>query len=631
MMKKFLHIYSIMAVLLVFNEASAQQYLPLPRNISNAVKNGTRTLTGQPGPQYWVNSADYQMEISFDPATRVVKGTQKIIYHNNSKDSLRTLVLKLYPNIYQKGAPHDRFISPADQNDGVKLTRVIANGKAVFSKPTTPRGTVTNIAIPMLRSGESVQLEIDYNYELNKGSHNRTGQVDSGAFFIAYSFPRIAVYDDIDGWDRNTYVGQDEFYNDNSNFDVKVTVPASYAVWATGDLLNAKEVFQPAVAERLAKAEISDDIITVIDSTDVAAGNVVQPNASNTFHFNAKNVPDFAFAVSNHYMWHSSSVEVDPTTKRRTRVDAVFNKAHKDYFEVIDFARATVYNMSYKFPAWPYPYAHETVFDGLDQMEYPMMVNDNPTSSKQEGIELTVHEIFHTMFPFYMGINETKYAWMDEGWASVGEWIISPLIDTTIIDDYGIAPYSGAAGNEIDLPIINLTVKQNASSYFLNAYAKPAMGYYYVRDLLGAEKFNKALHHYIKSWNGKHPTPTDFFYSMNEGSGMNLNWFWKKWFYEDGFPDLAISNVKKNNNQYTVTVASKGTKPVPVTLHINFADGTSQKMHKTIACWEKGEKSTVFTFTTTKEVNEMVVGNVHVSDVNPADNTYKMVKLKGSR
>ena len=176
-----------------------------------------------------------------------------------------------------------------------------------------------------------------------------------------------------------------------------------------------KNVFNKKIAGRIKSTEKNDDVIYVIDSSDMIAKDVTKQTAFNSWKYTAKNVTDLVFALSDHYLWQSTSLVVDPKTGRRTRVDAAFNPAHKDYFEVIGFARKTVESMSYKFPAWPYPYAHETVFDGLDQMEYPMMVNDNPTKTKEDAITLTDHEIFHTMFPFYMGINETKYGWMDEG------------------------------------------------------------------------------------------------------------------------------------------------------------------------------------------------------------------------
>jgi hypothetical protein len=354
----------------------------------------------------------------------------------------------------------------------------------------------------------------------------------------------------------------------------------------------------------------------------MASKNITLHNPYNTWKFEAVNVTDFVFATSNHYVWNSTSVEVDPVSKRRTRVDAVFNPAHKDYNEVIHFARKTVDYMSYRFPKWPYPYSHETVFDGQDQMEYPMMVNDNPLADRAESIELTDHEIFHTMFPFYMGTNETKYGWMDEGWATIGEWLLSPMIDSAIADEYGMGGYDNSAGKESDLPIMTLTTNLNGISSFLDSYPKPALGYLFVKDMLGDSAFFKGLHYYIKNWNGKHPMPLDFFNSMNAGSGKNMNWFWKKWFYDDGYPDLAFGEVKKIGNEYTITVNSIGTKPVPVDLTIYFQDNTTQKIHRNISCWEKGERKIQLNFSSSKKVLKLKLGSLYVPDINHKDNEY---------
>jgi aminopeptidase N len=148
-----------------------------------------------------------------------------------------------------------------------------------------------------------------------------------------------------------------------------------------------------------------------------------------------------------------------------------------------------------------------------------------------------------------MGINETKYGWMDEGWATIGEWLISPMIDTTIDDDYGIKSYEDHAGSEVDVPITTLTTLQNGSAMFLNSYVKPGLGYLYVKDYLGEDLFTKALHYYITQWQGKHPIPNDFFNCINTGSGKNLNWFWKSWFFDGGVPDLAIKDVKRKGKR----------------------------------------------------------------------------------
>ncbi|HUC81174.1 MAG TPA: M1 family metallopeptidase [Flavisolibacter sp.] len=614
------HVFILSAAILFLGLTTAAQTLPVPRNIQVAYQKGTRSQDGSPGKAYWQNTADYTLRINFNPETRLVSGTVDIAYTNNSPDTLRQIWFKLYPNLYKAGTPRESAISPRDLGEGVSIDSMWVNDQLVNKASIGINGTNMTLNRQLVPAKSNIRFRINYHYTLNKGSHIRTGEVEPNAHFIAYFFPRVAVYDDIDGWNRIPYNGRQEFYNDFCNFSAYITVPKNFLVWATGDLQNCSEVLNATYCQRIAQAEKNDAIINVIDTTDDRQ-NITANKPFNTWHYLASNVIDFAFATSDHYMWQSSSLVVDPKTGRRTRVDAVFNPKHKDYFWVAPDARKTVEGMSYVFPKWPFPYSHMTVFDGLDQMEYPMMANDNPVHSREESITLTDHEVFHMMFPFYVGTNETKYAWMDEGWATIGEWILSSYIDSSIVDDYGVMPTERHLGTEADLPIMSLSTENNAS-YFTNAYPEPAMGYLFVKDLLGDSLFTKALHHYIAQWNGKHPIPFDFFNAMNTGSGKNLNWFWKRWFFESGFADLAISSVAKKGSSYNIVVTSKGTKPVPVDLTISFADGSTSKVHRSIAVWEKGNSTTTISIPANKTIRKIVVGSTWVPDADKKDNVY---------
>ena len=616
-------ILGIACMIFFIQRSTAQTILPVPLNIKTAFDKRTRNINGKPGKNYWQNNAVYTIDVNFDPATRLIKGTVAISYTNNSPDTLKKILFKLYPNLYKKGVIRLADISPEDITDGVSIEKFSENEELIPEKNYNIDGTNMDVKIKALPPKQSMKFNIAFSYILNKGSHNRTGEIEDGAYFIAYYFPRIAVYDDIDGWNRNPYLGSQEFYNDFCDFTTSITVPADYIVWATGDLKNSSEIFKEKYLQRIKEAETTNDYTTIIDSTDIKNDRITKNENSNTWIFESKNVTDAVFALSNHYVWQSSSLVVDKATGRRTRVDAVFNPKHKDYFSVATYAHKTVNIMSYAFPKWPYPYSHETVFDGLDQMEYPMMVNDNPLDDKEQSIELTDHEIFHTMFPFYMGINETKYAWMDEGWATIGEWLVSPLIDSSIDDDYGMPRYEMAAGTETDLPITTLSTQQSGLTVFINSYPKPAMGYLFVKDMLGDDLFYKGLHNYIRNWNGKHPMPYDFFFSMNEGCGKNLNWFWKKWFFDNGVPDLAIAKVSERGKLKQVTIQSKGTKPVPIDLIIIYKDGSTEKIHRSIAVWEKGNTSTSIDFNSGKKIQSVKLGSTHVPDVNKKDNFYQ--------
>ena len=598
--------------------------LPLPRNFQPLFAKGTRAATGTPGPNYWQNTADYDLNVSFDPATRRVAGTVDIKYVNNSPDALGQLWFKLYPNIYQKGAPRVKSFAPEDVGPGVSISALSINGEKFDVKKLPIQAT--NLPVPLrepLAAHQTATVRVAYSYVLNKGSHQRTGEVEPGAAFVAYFFPRIAVYDDLDGWNKQPYTGDQEFYNDFGNFKAAITVPKDFVVWATGDLTNAPQVLAPKYAQRLREAEQKDAVAFIISPEEARQRNITAPNAQNTWRFEAKNVTDFVFATADHYVWQSTSLVVDPATQRRTRVDAVYNPKHKDYAEVVDFSRKTVEAMSYTFPKWPFPYAHETVFDGLDQMEYPMMVNDNPTETRDDAITLTDHEIFHTMFPFYLGINETKYGWMDEGWATIGEWLLSSIIEPKLDDDYGIARYAQFADTEQDAPIVTLSTQQSGIPFFLNSYPKPGLGYLYVRDMLGDELFTKALHTYITNWNGKHPLPPDFFNSMNTGAGRDLNWFWQRWFFEGGYPDLAIARVEKTSPGYDLLIEAHGRKPVPVDLTLTFADNTTQKLHRSISVWESGETSVTVPVVSRQPIRRITLGSTLVPDSYPKDNVWE--------
>ncbi|MBK7433176.1 MAG: M1 family metallopeptidase [Chitinophagaceae bacterium] len=610
--------FFLFAFLTLYLGASAQTTLPMPLNLKATYDKGTRGPDGAPGKKYWQNKADYILDINFEPSTRLLSGTESLAYYNSSPDTLKEILFKLYPNLYKKGSPRGMKIDDKDATDGMVIEKLLVDNEEQDVKKLRIDATNMSVRIKPLAPGQSIRFYIKYNYTLNKGSHIRTGQVDEGAFFIAYFFPRVAVYDDIDGWNRNPYLGTAEFYNDFCKFKTTVTVPNDYLVWATGELKNPEEVLTPKYAGRLKQAELNDAIIDIIDSSEIKAGGITQ-NTGRGWSFTADNVSDVAVAVSNHYAWQSSSLVVDPATGRRTRVDAVFNPKHKDYYWVASDARKTVEAMSYRFPKWPYPYSHETVFDGLDQMEYPMMVNDNPVEDRAESIELTDHEIFHTMFPFYMGINETKYGWMDEGWATIGEWLISPMIDSTIVDEYGMAAVNGAAGTESDPPITTTTHMQNGTASFINSYPKPALGYLYVKDMLGDDLFYKGLHNYFRNWAGKHPMPYDFFYSMNKGAGRNLNWFWKKWFFDGGVPDLAIAKV----NGRQVTIESIGEKPVPIDLTITYKDDSVEKLHRSIAVWEKGNKTTLISLPGNKPLKKIVLGSTYAADRDKKNNVWE--------
>lgn len=606
----------------LLNQLSLAQELPITRNMTQALHQKTRSKSGKPGQNYWQNSANYTIKVKFNPLNREIKGSVTIDYSNNSPDTLSTLVLKLYPNLYQGNAMRNTAISTADLSQGVQISSTLFQGKTLDSNSRIISGTNLYLKGCQVLPGQQAQLQLNYTYTLNKGSFIRTGQVDTGAFFIAYFFPRLAVYDDIDGWNVYPYAGKEEFYNDYGNFSAEITVPGNYQVWATGALHNPKDVYQPKYAQRIAQAEKEDTVTDIITANDLKNGPITANHQYNTWKFEAEKVTDFAFAISNHYVWKATSVLVDSVNKRRSRVDAVFNPEHQVYSPVVTYAGKTVALMSHHFPKIPFPYSHITIFDGLDAMEYPMMINNLPFQAPKDIIQFTAHEVFHTLFPFYVGTNETKYSFMDEGWATLAEFMFHPLIDPTVPLHYDISDLNNAAGTDEDMPIITPTPQLYGKARYADKDLKPALALFYLQEMLGNQLFTKATQQYIKSWAGKHPSPYDFFNSMNSGSCHQLNWFWKNCFFEKNIPDLAIAKVIRKQLDYTVVISSPGTLAVPIHLRIIYPDGSTQNISRNISCWQLGNKTVQLHIKTKKPIKQLILGNAYDADIHPENNSW---------
>lgn len=594
----------------------------------NASIKGTRTTTGKPGKNYWQNRGDYTIHVNFNPSSNLLSGAEIITYYNNSPDTLKGLIIRLYPDLYKKGVTRLSEIDEKDLNEGVSIDSLQIGNETInnFSDPGKVFHKNTNLIIHLgeyILPHSKVELSVRWHYFVNTGSPVRTGMVDSGSYFIAYFFPRVSVYDDIDGWDTWSYNGTQEFYNDFGNFNVDISVPKDYVVWATGDRLNASENFSDTIIKKIKTASSSTKIIHVIDAMDYFNNDIFSLDATGIWKFSAKDVTDFAFAISNHYLWDVSSVIVDSSIGRRTMAEAAYNKIHLDYFDVANQAYQSVYYMSYYYPKYPFPFNHETVFDGTDQMEYPMMVNDNPTRSHKDAVQLTSHEIFHSYFPFFMGINETQYGWMDEGWATIGESVISPLMGEP--EDEGIfskTRYEEISGTDKDVPLITNTKLYSDAAYFSNSYGKGGLCYYVLQNLLGHKLYFKSLHQYMNDWHGKHPVPYDFFYSFNNASGKNLNWFWKKWFFEWVYPDLSIKSVEKFENGSKITIENKGGLPLPVYITITSL-GKKSFIKSSAEIWKDGKSTMSFqTKLPFAAINKIELGNEYIPDKYMENNTW---------
>ena len=623
-----IYISFIFAILVNINPGFSQQ-LFTNTNVKKAVERGTRTATGMPGKNYWQNKADYDIKVHFDPATQLLEGKQSITYYNNSPDTLKTIIIRLYPDLYKKGVERLSHIADSDLSEGVQISSFKIGQEQMenLDKNKNVRHQNTNLyikpATPLFPRTQTT-LEISWNYKVNTGSPVRTGMVDSSSYFIAYFFPKIAVYDDIDGWDTWSYNGSQEFYNDFGNYNVEVSLPKDYVVWATGERMNAEDNFSQNILDKIKTASTSDKIIHVIEEADYTKNDVLKNNASGNWKFKATNVTDFVFALSNHYLWDVSSVVVDSANGRRSLAESAYNKIHLDYFDVADQTQKSLFYMSHFYPKYPFPFPKITVFDGTDQMEYPMMVNDNPTESRKDAVQLTTHEIMHSYFPFFMGTNETQYAWMDEGWATIGESVISPLMGEP--EDEGIfskTRYEFISGSDKDVPLITNTKLYQDAAYAANSYGKAGLCYYVLQDMLGDSLYFKALHHYMNNWNGKHPVPYDFFYSFNAGSGKDLNWFWNKWFFGWEYPDLAIKSVLKNQSGIKITIENIGGLPVPVYLDVELKSGKHEIVKLTAEAWKAGNKEVNIAFKhPLNSIRNLKVGNEFIPEKNKKDNNW---------
>ena len=605
----------------------AAQPLYMPRTVTQAVKNGTRSLDGRPGPKYWENHGRYAITVTALPPDRTVKGTERITYLNNSPDTLPGVVIKLFLNIHKPGAPRNGGATDAFLTSGVHIDSFAVNGKPVQWQDTSRYFTWQPVRLPApLMPHDSVQLSFDWHYEISREA-GREGMIDSTTYYLAYFYPRVAVYDDYNGWDTMDFTGEQEFYSDFNDYDVSVKVPANYVVWGTGTLRNAAEVLQPEALRRFQASITSDSVIHVATQTELSAKRVTAQQAVNTWHFTAANVPDMAFGVSDHYDWDAASVMVDDATHRRASVQAAYNDTAADFHHMVHFAQHALDWLSHNWPGVPYPYEKTTVFQGSADMEYPMMVNDGSTPDTTFSRFVAEHEIAHTYFPFYMGINETRYGFMDEGWATTFEYLIGQhdmgsARAAAFYKQFRVAGWINDPSPVQDLPIITPEDVLSAAAYGNNAYGKASLGYLAVKDLLGDAKFRTCLHAFMDRWHGKHPMPWDFFNTFNDVAGTNLNWFWSNWFFSNGYIDLAVDRVSKTDDGYAVLIDNVGGMAAPVDLRLTYRDGSHQTVHETPAMWEADQQHARVTIATRKALQSIGLDGGIFMDADTTNNQW---------
>ena len=565
---------------------AAQAPLYMPRSVKATYQAGTRSPDGTPGPAYWQNRASYRMTIDLAPTDRMVRGTEEISYHNASPDTLRSLVIKLFLNNHKAGAPRNTGVGPAYLTDGIRIDRFTVNGTAARWGSDDGVFTSRTVRLPTpLLPGDSVRLGFDWHVELARQS-NREGMLGDGALFLAYFYPRVAVYDDAYGWDTMDFTDSQEFYSDFNDYDVTIRVPRNFVVWGTGTLREPETVLQQAPLARYLASFTSDTVVRIADAADVTAGRITRQDSLLAWRFTGTGIPDVAFGVSNHYTWDAGSVVVDAHSGRRASVQAAYVDSAADFRHMVTFAGDALTWFSRQWPGVPYPYEKTTVFQGVADMEYPMMVNDNSFPDTSFARFVAAHEIAHTWFPFYMGINETRHAFMDEGWATALEYLFNTATmgrerADGLFRQFRVNGWIRDPSPLQDLPIMTPADMLKGAAYGNNAYGKPALGYLALKDLLGDATFTRALQGYIERWHGKHPLPWDFFNSVNDLAGQDLDWFWRSWFFEPNYIDLAIETVRDR----AVTIRNPGGMPAPFDLVVTRRDGTTTTVHQTSAVW----------------------------------------------
>jgi hypothetical protein len=613
---------------LIIIGAKAQSSLYIPRDVQKAYKRGTRSMDGQPGKNYWQNRGRYNITITAMPPDRNIKGTEQITYVNNSPDTLRNPVIKLFLNIHKPGAPRIGGAPPDYITSGVHIDAFAVDGQATPWRENPFLYTWQPFQLPKpLLPHDSVQLSFDWHYQISLQS-GREGMIDSTTYFLAYFYPRVAVYDDYNGWDRMNFLEIQEFYSDFNDYTVSINVPKNYVVWGTGTLQNPDALLQAEFVKRFRQSLTSDQTIRIATREDLAAKKVTTQNAVNTWQFKANNIPDMAFGLSDHFVWDAASVVVDDASKRRAGVNAAYNDTALDYHHVVQYGRHALDWLSHNWPGIPYPYEKTTVFQGYAGMEYPMMANDETYEDTAFSRFVAEHEIAHTYMPFYMGINETRYGFMDEGWATTFELLIGredlgvEKADE-LFKQFRVEGWISDPSAEEDIPIITPGDVLTGSGLGNNEYGKAALGYLAMKDLLGDELFKKCLHEFMNRWHGKHPIPWDFFYTFNNASGKNLNWFWNNWYFSNGYIDLAVQKVSTSADGVSVAIQNVGGFPAPVNIIMNYSDGSTDTKHMTPTIWEKDQKQALVKITVKKKIKSLELNGGIYMDADMSNNFWR--------
>jgi hypothetical protein len=564
--------------------------------------NNRRTASGAPGYEYTQQKVDYVMDIVVDEDKNLLTGNESITYHNNSKDYLEYLWVQLDQNMRAPDSKtplaksedlgntafngpvtftKNNLTKPADF--GFKIKEV--NNSTGGSLSYTVNRTMMRINLPQpLAPGNTFEFSIRWNYLINNSvtDGGRSGfelfPDGNKNFTIAQFFPRLAVYDNVEGWQNMQFWGRSEWALEFGDYDVKITVPADHIVDATGELLNEKKVLTKEQRVRFEKARTSfKDPVFIVTQEEAEKAEKLKSKKSKTWHFNAKNVRDFAFASSRKYIWDAMAVNINGKTVMAV---SLYPKEGNPLWE--EHSTRVVANTleEYSKMTFDYPYSKAiSVHADRQGMEYPMICfnygRPQPDGTYSERtkrgmIGVITHEVGHNFFPMIVNSDERQWTWMDEGINSFVE-ILSEL-------DYDPNFFTGNLPKDIvrymSMDQDNLSPIMSQGDYVKNfgpnAYTKPAAGLYMLRQtIMGPELFDYAFRTYSKRWMFKHPSPADFFRTMEDASAMDLDWFWRGWFYTTDYNDIGVKDVKKF---YLTDQPTEAAKQLAKRYNMNLAD-----------------------------------------------------------
>ena len=545
--------------------------IPITRAFERGLAAGTRDSSGHPTSRYWQLRTDYTIEARLDPATATVTGHEKVVITNPSDSALRFLGIHLDQNQFAPNVAREAPV--AGITSGMHVTRMIANGDTVdLASPAVARWNTQTVVGAGLKTpipaGGSGTLEVDWSFEVplvappTRG--DRMGRWGNRLFQVAQWYPQVAVYDDLRAWNLEPYLGASEFFNNFGSFDVRLDLPAGWLVGATGVLANPDSVLVPAVRTRLARAVKSDSQISIVDIAGRGPGRATLPGDRLTWHFTADSVADFAWATSNEFVWDATRATIPG--RGVIPIDILYLPEHAAYQKTGAFAR---HALEFYSKLWmPYAFPHFTQVDGPEGgMEYPMLTMSG------SGFGVTDHEIGHQWWPMMVGVNETWYGWMDEGFNQYMNILSGAAFRDSAprLDGLGQS-YGRMSGNEAEAPMM-WNANYGGPLYSFTTYGKAPLMLSMLGGIVGDSAVTRAMSAYAKDWRFKHPSPWDYMFAMNRELHRDLGWFWYYWLFTTESVDGSIAAVKTSGGRMSVTVRQDGQMPAPVVLRVEFAPG----------------------------------------------------------